>query len=526
MNLLKKIFSLILALVMALSLAVQVFAVPEEEADETGDVMPEVTSESSEVLKSFLNSNGRVLSVAKYQGSKNYSATAPKTFEEFITLGVDIISVEVKLTEDKGFLIVSDGEEITLGNAIEAVKGKAMLLIDNGFEYANEINTIALELDACDSVILRGAKTVDDIKAFMSANSTVCYVSAKVTEDAEKASKAVSEFLENGVIMVELEASDESSKVFSSKTLGKFKGSGRAFVSMTDESLCGGRQDRTAGWEEMIGLGVSMIETDYPEELVAYLSAIEAKREATSNLLSTFVLLDLSKYTTETRKTYELARTKVSDLVTEGTVTYSEIDEAYYTFTESLAGLVEDPSGNSSALPGWAIALIVIAIIIILFALTILVLRVVNKTKRKKAKFKNFKDTFKSEVPTENDEELSTNIEEDLESNMGIEEEPEEELEEESEEPKVLEDPEAVPNFFERADGFVLPEETPKAIAEKQKKLEDEKLLEEIINTRAAEKSIDKEVTFFENDEADSNDADDVDEDTDDDDVEYISIDL
>lgn len=314
----------------------------------------------------------------------------------------------------------------SLLDAIAAVDGKAMLMINNGFKYADEINKIALEKNATDSIILRGAKNINSIKDFTSKNGTsACFVAASFNDDKDKgASKNfVSDALQAGAFVVELGGEKSLSTIFKDSTLSKFGSSGRAFISTTKESLCGGREDRQAAWSDLIERGYSIIETDYPRELANYLKEIETYRTELTALISDAQSIEKNHYTKDSVEVLESALKEAIDVSSKGCIALDEIDTARYHIQESLDGLVLKTGDEKNTLPAWAVILIILGAIILLVAGYVFGKKAYYNAKNKKRNFEKFKKTFKSEVPVENDETLQTNIAEDEESNRGLTEE-------------------------------------------------------------------------------------------------------
>lgn len=460
MNLVKKTLCILLCLLFCVSFAIPVFAA--KDSDET-----------NEKINSFINPNGRVLSVAKYGNVRVYPANSLEGIVNSIDLGIDIVTCSVQLTKDNQFVLLcsndlskqccSKGEGTAVAgkasdytlqdlqssfclksgyggtdaqpteygvasllDAIAAVDGKAMLMINNGFKYADEINKIALEKNATDSIILRGAKNINSIKDFTSKNGTsACFVAASFNDDKDKgASKNfVSDALQAGAFVVELGGEKSLSTIFKDSTLSKFGSSGRAFISTTKESLCGGREDRQAAWSDLIERGYSIIETDYPRELANYLKEIETYRTELTALISDAQSIEKNHYTKDSVEVLESALKEAIDVSSKGCIALDEIDTARYHIQESLDGLVLKTGDEKNTLPAWAVILIILGAIILLVAGYVFGKKAYYNAKNKKRNFEKFKKTFKSEVPVKNDETLQTNIAEDEESNRGLTEE-------------------------------------------------------------------------------------------------------
>lgn len=466
MKILKKTLCVLLCLILCMSFAIPAMATGDKSQ---GAAVSVSKDETNEKIISFINPNGRVLSVAKYGNVRVYPANSIEGIVNSVDLGIDIVTCSVQLTKDNQLVLLSsndlskqccgkDGTTVagkasdytlkdlqknfylkekfggsdaapteygvaSLVDAIAAVDGKAMLMINNGFKYADEINSLALAKDATNSIILRGAKSADAISAFTTKNGTsACYVAASYNDDNQKgASKTfVSDALEAGAFVVELGAEKSISTIFKDSTLGKFNGKGRAFISTTRENLCGGREDRQAAWSDLIQRGYSIIETDYPRELANYLKEIETYRTELTELIANAESIDKDKYTKDTIEVLEKSLEEAMSVSSKGCIALDEIDTARYHIQESLDGLELKTGDEKHTLPTWLIIIIIFASLVLLAVAYIFGMRAINKARKNKRKLERFKKTFKSEIPVENDETLTTNIAEDEESNMGL----------------------------------------------------------------------------------------------------------
>ncbi len=451
MKLTKKCLSLLLGIVMIFTMTQTAYAAGGTVVDTNKSDTHK--SASDEIVTALENPNGRILCVAKNGNPRVFPAGSMEGIKSCIEMGVDITTVTVQKTKD-GQLVLLLGSDlkkwcvnkedktnatgkvseytleqlqkkfrlkegnggieakatkykiVSLKEAIGACKGKMLLMIDNGFSYANDINTLARDLEACDIIILRGAKSEGDITSFISkaGGTPICHVASTYTGDTSgSAKKFVTASLNAGAGVVELAADKSHSRIFNQSVLSKFEDSGRAFISVTKPELCGGRYDLIADWSDLIERGYSIIETDYPKELAGYIKEIETYRSELTTLIAEAQSLNLSKYTKESSKALETSLKEAEAISAIGCISLDDIDLSRYNIQESLDGLVISNGDESVHLPAWAIVLIVIASIIVLLILVILGLRTYNKIRSKKRRMEKFKDNFQNRAPTEND---------------------------------------------------------------------------------------------------------------------------
>ena len=470
MKLTKKLLAVLTALVMAMSLCVPALAAPSDEtttaapsttrlttsAETSDEAIALATSDNKdeeededrpvdEIITSYNNHNGRVLSVAR----AGYPRLAPEDsltgLKYCVDNGVDIISVSVQMTKDKGLVLLEDDtldrmlvdraeggaakgkvsdytmEELQtnfylrdghggarratketvpgLHDALELTRNSVMLYIRNGFQYAKIINDVARGLNACDVVILGSASSADDIRNFVNKTGTpICHITAEfidgTTEGAPR--NYIQETLDAGADAVRLASSNDYSAIFKSSTMKKFEDAGRAMVSATTFAESGEHVDRIEGWQDLIEAGYNVIETDYPKELTAYVKDIESYRTELSSLITQAQTLDTESYSKESAKALKKTLAEAEQLSSRGAVSLRQIDETRYNLQESIDALEMGEEVDQAHTPIWQIILIIILVLLLLAAIFLIALRLYNKHKKDYEKQKRFRRKYKA----------------------------------------------------------------------------------------------------------------------------------
>ena len=88
----------------------------------------------------------------------------------------------------------------------------------------------------------------------------------------------------------------------------------RAMASMVG-GRSGKRPDSERGWDDLITLGYSVIETDYPEQLNEYLKRIEGEKKQLAYFVDLYKSTDTQPYTTDTENAFTSAMTKAKELI-------------------------------------------------------------------------------------------------------------------------------------------------------------------------------------------------------------------
>ncbi len=111
----------------------------------------------------------------------------------------------------------------------------------------------------------------------------------------------------------------------------------RAMVSMVG-GRSGKRPDSERGWDDLIALGYTVIETDYPEQLNEYLTRIESEKKQLSYFVDLYKSTDLQAYTTDTENAFTSALTNAKELIANAG-SLSELQNARHALQSSYDNL-------------------------------------------------------------------------------------------------------------------------------------------------------------------------------------------
>ena len=467
----QKLLAVLVALVMTVSLSVTAFAAPEDETVEAATTTTRVTTSKDtsdeaiarataeggedeeedetrtvdEIITSYNNNNGRVLSAAKAGYPRLYPEDSLTGLRYCVENGVDIISVTVQQTKDKGLVLLEDAtidrmlvdrstgeagkgkvssytlEELQnnfylrdghggskkatketvpgLHDALELTRNSVMLYITNGFQYAETINDVAKGLNACDVVILGGATSADDIKIFVDHTGTpICHITSNFVDGTTEGAPRnfIKDTLDAGADAVNLATDKDYSAIFKSSTTKRFEDAGRGMVSATTFATSGEHVDRIEGWQELIEAGYSIIETDYPKELAAYIKEIEAYRTELSSLITQAQTLNTDKFSKETAKTLKKTLADAETMSSKGAVSLRQMDETRYNLQESIDALELGEEVDQVHTPIWQILLIIAIVLLAIAGIVLVALRVFNKHKKEFRKQRKVRRKYKA----------------------------------------------------------------------------------------------------------------------------------
>lgn len=466
----QKLLAVLVALVMTVSLSVTAFAAPEDETeaattttrvttskDTSDEAIARATAEGGEdeeedetrtvdeIITSYNNNNGRVLSAAKAGYPRLYPEDSLTGLRYCVENGVDIISVTVQQTKDKGLVLLEDAtidrmlvdrstgeagkgkvssytlEELQnnfylrdghggskkatketvpgLHDALELTRNSVMLYITNGFQYAETINDVAKGLNACDVVILGGATSADDIKIFVDHTGTpICHITSNFVDGTTEGAPRnfIKDTLDAGADAVNLATDKDYSAIFKSSTTKRFEDAGRGMVSATTFATSGEHVDRIEGWQELIEAGYSIIETDYPKELSVYIKDIESYRTELSSLITQAQTLNTDKFSKETAKTLKKTLADAETMSSKGAVSLRQMDETRYNLQESIDALELGEEVDQVHTPIWQILLIIAIVLLAIAGIVLVALRVFNKHKKEFRKQRKVRRKYKA----------------------------------------------------------------------------------------------------------------------------------
>lgn len=422
----------------------------EETAEEAAPV--------EEILSSYDNPNGRVLSVAYTGNSRSYPEDSLQAIKSAMNKGVDIVSVSVQKTADDQLVLMEDsslsrmlvnrttgetasgkvsdytlqqlqegfylrsghgGENntatkdvvATLGDAIDLSSENLMIYVTNGWSYAEDVNKVAREKEATDTVIIGGATSADSVTSFIKKiGSPICHIGALYVDGSNESSpKSFAEdVLAAGADLVMLQSADESSNIFKESTFKKAKESGRIMISMTKTNLCGNYRDMIVDWEAIINMGYDVLETDYPEELANYIADVEVYRTDLTSLITQGQKLNTLNYSKSSQNALEKILEEATTVSSTGAVTLTTIDETRYNLQETIDALEAGEEIETKHIPTVGIVILIILGVLVLIGLIILGLRFMNK--RKKATNKKARDRFKNRYKAQSEANLANAV--------------------------------------------------------------------------------------------------------------------
>lgn len=380
----------------------------------------------------FTNPNERVLSVSRKGAWHSFPENSLEAVLEALEIGVDIVKIDLQKTKD-GVLILMEDETVgrtlynsdnrpvnelllseikeyyllsaqgetlshkteyrvpTLEEVLDAVKGKGMLLLDNSWQWRDEIYSLVAEKDMLNSVIFMARTSAKEIgnwlREFEENPLTIGYYKGNIIF---MSLGYINSAINNGAYGVQLATKNPYGINFYKNVLKNFNDKGRAVIDMTDPSLSGTiRGDTEKWWNDVISRGYNVIITDYPAELVDYINRSEIAREKLENLVAElngdWILPEFMAYSfADYRRAYNRALSTSTELLSDKSASEQDLSDAFYALQNSVDNIKLNYTSLENGISGMTIS--AVRVITAVLAITAVVSAQVYTYKKRKNK--------------------------------------------------------------------------------------------------------------------------------------------
>ena len=270
------------------------------------------------IVTEFGKANSTNVLIAAHRGDWRHAPeNSIKGIEKCISMGIDIVEVDVRKTKDEKLVLMHDntidrttngtgnvsdhtlaelkelylkenkgGESAkltnqkipTLSEALHAAKGMIMLNLDKSYGLMEDIYPLLVETGTVELVILKGVSSPKQVKSDIAFMKGKTMFMPLVSDENEKTVSDIKEY----IVKVKPAAFEvllrKSTDILVESNYMRTHGS-RVWVNTLWDSLCAGYSDAKAvndpeaNWGVLIEKGVNVIQTDNPYELLQYLNA-------------------------------------------------------------------------------------------------------------------------------------------------------------------------------------------------------------------------------------------------------------
>lgn len=239
----------------------------------------------------------KIFTISKGGDTSDFPQYSKEAIESCIDLGFDAVSLEI----GKDTLPASD-----LGDIIELTKNKILVILDCD---ENELDTAfdaVKEKDSLNEVYFRSrdmknknllawAESKDgDVNIIPSYDGNVIFSAISAYNFAE----------ENTLQFCEFSSKNRYGVIFSEFFAGRFDNA-KALIPISDKDSSGQRNDSLHGWESVLSLGYSAIETENAKEFADYISLLDESYNHLEKIYSEAKATDLTPYSSTSTKDFE-----------------------------------------------------------------------------------------------------------------------------------------------------------------------------------------------------------------------------
>ncbi len=270
--------------------------------------------------------------VACHRGDwRNFPENSICAIESVIKMGADIMELDLKMTKDSVLVLSHDADVLrctnfkkvfkdepgkspkvsdltyaeiqklslmrahnvaidtmkmpTLEQALRCCKDRICVNVDQGYEYYDQVLEISERLGVTDQLLIKGKRSIEDVAAFESKHEHNMMYMPVVDIQKKKGIALFNSYMEQNVVPLAYELCWQSNDdgAFDEACRKVIAQGSKVWVNTIWASLCGGdgndddaaflAEDKDSVYGQYLEKGVSMIQTDRPEQLIEYLKA-------------------------------------------------------------------------------------------------------------------------------------------------------------------------------------------------------------------------------------------------------------
>lgn len=293
---------------------------------------PQAPANRAEAIAAQIhNPQSKYVVVACHRGDwRNFPENSIPAIESVIKMGADIVEIDIRMTADSVLVLCHDESVVrttnfrsvyrgqdkssrvpdltlaeikglslcrahgvaidtlrmpTLREALECTKDRICVNIDKGYDYYDEVLALTEELGVTDQVLIKGKKPIEVVAEHESHYEHNMMYMPIVDIQRTKGKALLNSYLEQGVVPLAYEVcwSNNNDNAFPEACKAIIEQGSKVWVNTIWASLCGGdgNDDDAAFqsgnpdsvYQQYMDAGVSMIQTDRPEQLIGWLTS-------------------------------------------------------------------------------------------------------------------------------------------------------------------------------------------------------------------------------------------------------------
>ena len=277
---------------------------------------PKYANKAEKVVAEMHDPASKYVVVVAHRGDwRNYPENSIPAIESAISMGVDIVELDLKLTKDsvlvlshddtanrtttgkglistmtldslKGFNlryvngVKSKYKMPTLKEALEVCKDRISVNIDQGYQFYDLVLAITEELGVTDQILIKGKKILSEVKEKTGEHEHNMMYMPIIDIQTTRGAELFRQYMEAGEVPLAYEVCFSKLDDVAEDCCRRVVESGsKLWINTLWPSLNGGYDDNAAFesgdpdsvYGVLLGLGTSIIQTDRPEMLIKYL---------------------------------------------------------------------------------------------------------------------------------------------------------------------------------------------------------------------------------------------------------------
>lgn len=277
---------------------------------------PKYANKAEKVVAAMHDPSSKYVVVVAHRGDwRNYPENSIPAIESAISMGVDIVELDLKFTKDsvlvlshddtanrtttgkglistmtldslKGFNlryvngVKSKYKMPTLKEALEVCKDRISVNIDQGYQFYDLVLAITEELGVTDQILIKGKKMLSEVKEKTGEHEHNMMYMPIIDIQTTRGAELFRQYMEAGEVPLAYEVCFSKLDDVAEDCCRRVVESGsKLWINTLWPSLNGGYDDNAAFesgdpdsvYGVLLGLGTSIIQTDRPEMLIKYL---------------------------------------------------------------------------------------------------------------------------------------------------------------------------------------------------------------------------------------------------------------
>lgn len=277
---------------------------------------PKYANKAEKVVAAMHDPSSKYVVVVAHRGDwRNYPENSIPAIESAISMGVDIVELDLKLTKDRVLVLSHDdtanrtttGKGListmtldslkgfnlryvngvkskykmpTLKEALEVCKDRISVNIDQGYQFYDLVLAITEELGVTDQILIKGKKMLSEVKEKTGEHEHNMMYMPIIDIQTTRGAELFRQYMEAGEVPLAYEVCFSKLDDVAEDCCRRVVESGsKLWINTLWPSLNGGYDDNAAFesgdpdsvYGVLLGLGTSIIQTDRPEMLIKYL---------------------------------------------------------------------------------------------------------------------------------------------------------------------------------------------------------------------------------------------------------------